>query len=128
MNNLGPNPKLSGSHVLQKLKKSRMGRRVGKTKKRRRIFPYCISNPATPLFVGTESSTCYRSVLFRSVVRRPVDVVFAAWKHHYSAWEKRADGRGRYRAGHVVMTDDQLFDLMNGGRDSLWRASERTQN
>ena len=42
-----------------------------------------------------------------------------------------AGERANETAGHVVMTDDQKFDLMNGKEDSLLRQlekSERTQN
>ena len=42
-----------------------------------------------------------------------------------------AGERANETAGHVVMTDDQKFDLMNGKEDSLLcqlEKSERTQN
>ena len=116
------------------VKKSRKGRRSRnrKTKRRRRIFPDSISIPAS--FLLAQRALLWissESVLFRSAVHcfcRTYLLLGSITLQHGKNW---ASGT----AGHVVMTDDQKFDLMNGRGDSLlyvptWerRASGRTQN
>ena len=77
----------------------KLGKGVVSEKQREGDEFFRIQFPFPPLFVGTDSvavdlrrvGLVFRPVRVLRVHRRVV--VFAAWKHHYSAWEKRADGR-----------------------------------
>ena len=58
-------------------------------------------------------------------------VVFAAWKEASLFGMGKTSGWARERAnetaGHVVMTDDQKFDLMNGKEDLRRASGHRTE-
>lgn len=56
---------------------------------------FLIKFPFPPLFVGTESVAVavFGVGLYSALLCM---VVVFAWKHHYSAWEKLADGRDRW--------------------------------
>ena len=78
--------------------KKKVGKGVVSEKQREGDEFFRIQFPFQPLFLLarkalpwiSEESVFY-SALCVSTAQRVV--VFAAWKHHYSAWEKRADGR-----------------------------------